>query len=229
MNRSEDVQALFDGVAPWYDTMNRRMSLGLDRWWRRRALRGLPEAGRRVLDVATGTADLALAAARLGVERVVGIDFSAGMLALARSKVDRAGLEEQVLLLQGDALALPFPAESFDAVLNAFLLRNLPALEPAFAEMGRVVRPGGRLICLEIAYPGFPPWRALFRLYFDCFVPRLGRWLTRVAPAYRYLPQSLARFPPPRDVLAALAAAGWREGQARSLFPGTVRLYTAVR
>jgi demethylmenaquinone methyltransferase/2-methoxy-6-polyprenyl-1,4-benzoquinol methylase len=227
MTRSEKLQALFDGVAPWYDTMNRRMSLGLDRYWRRRALRDL--SGRRVADVATGTADLALAATRRGVQQVFGLDFSAGMLDLGRKKVARAGLEGRILLLRGDALALPFPAERFDAVLNAFLLRNLPALEPALAEMARVVRPGGRLICLEVAYPRFPPWRVLFQLYFDRVVPLLGRWLTRVAPAYRYLPQSLARFPPPQEVLAALGAAGWREGRARPLFPGTVRLYTAVR
>lgn len=229
MTSSESMTGLFDAVAPWYDAMNRRMSLGLDRYWRWRAVRMLKAAGRAVLDVATGTADLALAAARNGVRPVAGLDVSPGMLAVGRNKVIRAGLGEQVLLLQGDALRLPFRAGSFDAVMNAFLLRNLPGLEPAFAEMARVVRPGGRLVCLEIAYPRFPPWRAIFRLYFDRLVPLLGRWLTRVAPAYRYLPESLARFPPPEVVLRRLSAAGWDQVRAQPLFPGTVRLYSGVR
>jgi demethylmenaquinone methyltransferase/2-methoxy-6-polyprenyl-1,4-benzoquinol methylase len=218
---------MFDDVAPWYDAMNERMSLGLHRVWRRRTARALP-AGRRVLDLATGTADLAIALARRG-HAVVGVDLSAGMLAVGRGKVEQAGLSGFITLLQGDVLALPFPDGSFDATSNAFLLRNLPALRPALAEMARVVRPGGQLACLEIAYPAFPPWRALFRLYFDRIVPLLGRWLTRVAPAYRYLPESLARFPPPAEVVAALENTGWTAGRPRRLFPGAVMLYTAVR
>jgi demethylmenaquinone methyltransferase/2-methoxy-6-polyprenyl-1,4-benzoquinol methylase len=221
------VAAMFDQVAPWYDAMNERMSLGLHRTWRRRTAQALP-AGRRVLDLATGTADLAIALARRG-NTVVGIDLSAAMLALARHKVKQAGLEAAITIVQGDALALPFADGTFDTAANAFLLRNLAALRPALAEMARVVRPGGQLACLEIAYPHFTPWRALFRLYFDHLVPWLGRRLTRVAPAYRYLPASLARFPPPAEVLAALQAAGWLAGPPRRLFPGTVILYTAVR
>jgi demethylmenaquinone methyltransferase/2-methoxy-6-polyprenyl-1,4-benzoquinol methylase len=207
--------------------MNARMSLGLDRIWRRRTGQALP-AGRRVLDLATGTADLAIALARRG-HTVVGIDLSAGMLALGQGKVARAGLADLIALVQGDVLALPFPKGSFNAASNAFLLRNLPDLRLALAEMARVIRPGGQLVCLEIAYPAFPPWRALFRLYFDRLVPLLGRWLTRVAPAYRYLPESLARFPPPAEVVAALEATGWAAGRPRRLFPGAVVLYTAVR
>ncbi len=221
------IAAMFDQVAPWYDAMNTRMSLGLHRLWRRRTARALP-AGRRVLDLATGTADLAIALARRG-QAVVGIDASAGMLALGRRKVERAGLAAMVSLVQGDVMALPLPAGSADAVGNAFLLRNLPDLRSALAEMARVVRPGGHLACLEIAYPRFPPWRALFRLYFDRIVPLLGRWLTRAGPAYRYLPASLERFPPPAEVVAALEASGWSAGRPRRLFPGTVVLYTAVR
>lgn len=223
----KNVTAMFDEVAPWYDAMNERMSLGLHRVWRRHTAQSIP-AGRRVLDLATGTADLAIALARRG-NTVVGVDLSTGMLALGRRKVQRAGLTGSIALLQSDVLALPFAAGSFDAASNAFLLRNLPALRPALAEMARVVRPGGQLACLELAYPAFPPWRALFRLYFDRIVPLLGRVLTRVAPAYRYLPESLARFPPPAEVVAALQATGWAAGRPRRLFPGAVVLYTATR
>jgi len=222
-----NVAALFDQVAPWYDAMNERMSLGLHRTWRRRTAQALPTGG-CVLDVATGTADLAIALARQG-NSVVGIDLSAAMVALARHKVRRAGLEPAISIVQGDALDLPFPDGTFDMAANAFLLRNLAALRPALAEMARVVRPGGQLACLEIAYPHFAPWRALFRLYFDHLVPWLGRQLTQAAPAYRYLPTSLARFPPPAEVLAALQTAGWLASPPRRLFPGTVILYTAVR
>ncbi len=222
--------AFFDGVAPWYDTMNRRMSVGLDRRWRQRAARRLTQQTvRRVLDVGIGTGDLAIAVARQNVTGVVGIDLSAGMLSLGRDKVIRAGLGQRICFLQGDALQMPFQGETFDAVVSAFVLRNLADLGTALAEMARVVRPGGQLISLEITYPSFRPWRALFQLYFNRLVPLLGRCWTRVAPAYRYLPDSLARFPPPREVLAELAMAGWSNVRAQPLFPGTVMLYTAVR
>lgn len=226
----DETRSMFDTVAPWYDPMNRRMSLGLDLYWRRRAVGCLSTnpAG-QILDVATGTADLALAAARRDGGQIVGVDLSLAMLKQGRAKVQRANLNGRVHLLPGDALALPFPEGTFDAVVNAFLLRNLPDRTAAFAEMARVVRPGGKIVCLEIAYPHFPPWRALFRLYFDRFIPLLGRWLTRAAPAYRYLPHSLARFPPPEEVLAALVESGWEGATARPLFPGTATLYVASR
>jgi demethylmenaquinone methyltransferase/2-methoxy-6-polyprenyl-1,4-benzoquinol methylase len=206
------------------------MSLGLDLYWRRRAVERLPQNRTgtvRVLDIATGTADLALAAARRAGVSVVGIDFSREMLLIAVDKIGRAGLTEKITLLQGDAFCLPFPDNSFDVVTNAFLLRNLPDRPAAFAEMARVTKPGGDLISLEIAYPRFPPWRALFKFYFDRFVPLLGRWLTQVAPAYHYLPESLARFPLPAEVLATLKKQGWAEPESHAFFPGTVRLYTA--
>ncbi len=223
------VTTMFDQVAPWYDAMNSRMSLGLHRYWRWKTVRmGLPANG-RVLDVAVGTADLAVAAARRGSGSVTGIDVSAGMLALGQVKVARMGLGEKVLLVRGDALELPFATGTFDAAVNAFLLRNLSDMRRAFAEMARVVRPGGRLLSLEIAYPAFRPWRALFRLYFDRFVPFLGRRLTRVAPAYRYLPESLAHFPPPEQVLAVLEETGWKNHQVKRLFPGTAVVYGATK
>jgi demethylmenaquinone methyltransferase/2-methoxy-6-polyprenyl-1,4-benzoquinol methylase len=230
MPPSKPIRTLFDGVAPWYDAMNRRMSLGLDLYWRRRAVELLPPNRARplrFLDLATGTADLALAAARRKGVSVVGVDFSREMLRIAIDKIGQAGLTKKITLLQGDAFALPFPDRTFDIVGNAFLLRNLPDRPAAFAEMARVTKPGGALICLEIAYPSFPPWRALFKCYFERLVPLLGRWLTRVAPAYRYLPQSLAQFPSPAEVLATLEKSGWVETEAHTFFPGTVRLYMA--
>ncbi len=226
----EETERLFDRIVPWYDAMNRTMSLGLDLYWRRRAASLLPVGnGRRILDLATGTADLAIAAGRRGAGLVVGLDRSTAMLVRAHTKVRQAGLSTHVLLLRADAMGMPFPPATFDLVMSAFLLRNLPHLPTALAEMARVTRPGGHLLALEIAYPRFPPWRALFCLYFERIVPLLGRLLTRAAPAYRYLPASLARFPAPERVLRSLEENGWGRPAVRFLFPGAAALYTATR
>jgi demethylmenaquinone methyltransferase/2-methoxy-6-polyprenyl-1,4-benzoquinol methylase len=230
VDRGQEIQGMFDGIAPWYDPMNRRISLGLDLYWRWRTIRILQrDPYTRLLDVGAGTADLSIAVARQGPVHPVGVDFSRGMLELGQTKVAQAGLAQQVALVQGNAQQLPFPANSFDVVINGFLLRNLTDMKAAFAEMARVVRPGGRLLCLELTYPRFAPWRLITRFHSERIIPLLGRWLTRAAPAYRYLPASIARFPPPDKVLCRMEEQGWTPARPRYLFPGTVILYTATR
>lgn len=221
---------MFDGIAPCYDPMNRRISLGLDRYWRWRAIRLLAaDSQAPVLDLGSGTADLAIAAGRRGINRTVALDFSAPMLARGKEKIERAGLEGRIWLLRGDVRTLPFADGAFEAIINSFLLRNLTDMEAALAEMARVVRPGGQLICLELAYPHLALWGPLIRFYSARIIPLLGRWLARSEPAYRYLPASIARFPLPEEVLARLRAYGWRPQAARRLFPGTAILYIATR
>ena len=200
------VREMFAHISGRYDLMNRLMTLGRDRAWRR--LYGRPgppgtaprrtAAGHgRVLDVATGTGDLSFEALRQrpGV-RVVGLDFVPEMLVLAREKSARLAVEAP--LLAGDALELPFRAGSFDAVVTAFALRNVTDIPAAFAEMARVTRPGGRVACLEIAKPRTPLFRRLFNLYFYRLVPVVGGWITGQRSAYTYLPHSLTGFPDPR-------------------------------
>ncbi len=204
------VSQLFAGIAPRYDLMNRLMTAGLDLGWRRRASDLLGELGPGpLLDVGTGTADLALTLAhrRPGV-RVVGIDPSAPMLALARHKLERAACRGQISLARGDALALPFPDGSFAGVLAAFVLRNIGDLARALSEMRRVVAPGGPVLCLELSRPRTPVFRTLFRFYFTRLVPILGALVARDRAAYTYLPASVDAFPSP----AALAAAMERSG-----------------
>jgi demethylmenaquinone methyltransferase / 2-methoxy-6-polyprenyl-1,4-benzoquinol methylase len=196
------VQAMFDRIAGVYDVMNSVMTAGLHHRWRERAA-DLAQVGpgSRALDVATGTGDLALALARRGAD-VVGVDFSEGMLERARAKASGA-----VRFERGDALALEYPDASFDAATVGFGARNFGELQQGLAEMARVVRPGGRVVILEITTPTRPPLSTFFSLWFDRVVPVLGR-LAADPEAYEYLPRSVKRFPGPERLGALLADAG---------------------
>lgn len=192
---------MFDRIARVYDRMNRVMTAGMDERWRRRAadLAGV-RAGTRALDVATGTGDLAIELAGRGAD-VVGVDFSGGMLEIARRKAP--GIE----FAQGNALALEFPDAGFDAATVGFGARNFDDLERGLFEMARVVRPGGKVVVLEITTPQRPPLSLFFRLWFDRVVPLLGR-LAGDPDAYEYLPSSVRRFPGPRELAATMERAG---------------------
>ncbi|HTM21424.1 MAG TPA: bifunctional demethylmenaquinone methyltransferase/2-methoxy-6-polyprenyl-1,4-benzoquinol methylase UbiE [Kofleriaceae bacterium] len=217
---------MFDGIAHRYDLLNRIMSLGMDRGWRRRTVRALAlQPGDRVLDLATGTADLAIAVARRwrGVD-VVGVDPSTAMLAHGQAKVDRAGLAERIRLERGDAQALPFADGTFTAVTIAFGLRNIPDRARALAEMARVTRPGGRVAVLELGEPRRGLLAAPARFYVHHVVPRLGALLSGAA-AYRHLQRSMAAFPPPDQVLAMLRAAGLEPARPRRFGFGACHLF----
>lgn len=231
------VRRMFDRVAPFYDLMNTVMTAGADARWRRSTIASLRlRTGGRVLDVATGTGKLALAAARRVTPggEVVGLDASPGMLARARSAQARArsrGTDRsrvEVRWLEGDALALPLPDATFDAVTIGFGLRNLPDYAGGLREMARVLRPGGRLAVLEISEPPSSLGRFLYATWFRHTIPALGRLIGRSA-AYRYLPASLDRYPPPEAVAALLADAGLVEIAWRWLPTGFATLHTARR
>ena len=195
------VRAMFDRIARVYDLMNRVMTVGMDERWRERAA-DLAAAGpgSRALDVATGTGDLAIELASRGAE-VTGVDFSEGMLEIARRKAP--ALE----FAAGNALALDFPDDAFDAATVGFGARNFDDLGRGLAEMARVVKPGGRVVVLEITNPQRPPLSTFFRVWFDRVVPLLGR-VAGDPDAYEYLPSSVRRFPGPRDLAAELDRAG---------------------
>ncbi len=217
---ADEVRGMFDRIAPVYDVMNRVMTAGLDRRWRRLAVREVVWPGDRVLDACCGTGDLAIEAERRG-GRVVGLDFSERMLERARSK---SGTIEWV---QGDALSLPFADGEFDAATVGFGVRNLEDLELGLRELGRVLRPGGGIAVLEITRPrGL--LRPFFRLWLDVLVPLAGRVLPG-GKAYTYLPASVRRFPGPEDLSALLEEAGFQDVRFKLLGGGSVALHTAVR
>jgi demethylmenaquinone methyltransferase/2-methoxy-6-polyprenyl-1,4-benzoquinol methylase len=212
------VEAMFDRISPVYDAMNRVMTAGLDRRWRRLAAEAVVAPEDEVLDACCGTGDLALAAERAG-GRVTGLDFSERMLERARRK------SGSVRWVRGDALALPFPDGSFDAATVGFGIRNVEDLEAGLRELARVLRPGGRLGCLEITRPrGL--LRPFFRLWFDGVVPLLGKVLPGGA-AYSYLPASVRRFPGPEDLAGVMRRAGFEDVEWRLLGGGIVALHTA--
>ncbi len=222
---------LFAAVAPRYDLMNRLMTFGLDLAWRRRAcdLLGPLPAG-PLLDLGTGTADLALAVARRRPGTpVIGLDPSPEMLALAGRKVARRGLLSRISLLRGDALALPLADRSCGAVLSAFVLRNLPDLPQALREMRRVVAPGGQVLCLELARPRLPGFRHLFRPYFSRLVPLLGALVAGQRPAYTYLPASVDAFLAPEALACAMADAGLGPVRVLRLGLGVATIHLARR
>jgi demethylmenaquinone methyltransferase / 2-methoxy-6-polyprenyl-1,4-benzoquinol methylase len=214
------VEEMFDRISPVYDTMNRLMTVGLDRRWRRLTARAVVRPGDRVLDACCGTGDLALAAAEAG-GRVTGLDFSARMLERARAK------SSSVEWVRGDLLALPFADGSFDTATVGFGIRNVEDLDAGLRELARVLRPRGRLGCLEITRPR-GALKPFFRLWFDGLVPLAGKVLPGGA-AYAYLPASVRRFPRPEDLGAAMRRAGFGEIGWRLLGGGIVALHVATR
>jgi demethylmenaquinone methyltransferase / 2-methoxy-6-polyprenyl-1,4-benzoquinol methylase len=212
------VRTMFDRISPVYDAMNRTMTLGLDRRWRRAAAEAVVRYGDRVLDACCGTGDLAIAAKEAGGGPVTGLDFSPRMLERARAK------SREIAWVQGDLLALPFDDAAFDAATVGFGVRNLDDLERGFAELRRVLRPGGRLAILEITQPRglLAPF---YRLWFDRLVPLLGRVLPG-GSAYTYLPASVRRFPGPEDLGALLREAGFEDVRWHLYAGGIVALHT---
>ncbi|MFL5952229.1 MAG: bifunctional demethylmenaquinone methyltransferase/2-methoxy-6-polyprenyl-1,4-benzoquinol methylase UbiE [Gaiellaceae bacterium] len=215
---AEGVRAMFDRIAPVYDAMNRTMTAGLDRRWRRITAEAVVRPGNEVLDACCGTGDLAVADARVG-GRVTGVDFSERMLERARRKAP------SLKWVAGDLLELPFATASFDAATVGFGVRNVDDVERALHELRRVLRAGGRLAILEITQPrgALAPF---FRIWFDAVVPRLGK-LVPGGSAYTYLPASVQRFPGPEELAALIAASGFRSVGYRTFAGGIVALHTA--
>ncbi|HLH74075.1 MAG TPA: ubiquinone/menaquinone biosynthesis methyltransferase [Chloroflexota bacterium] len=227
-SKAERVRAMFTRIVPRYDLMNKIMTMGLDRAWRRAAVRAAMPRGALALDVGTGTGDLAIELAQAGARQVIGADFCEEMLRAARAKVQRRIADGALAFVVGDALSLPFPDATFDCVVNGFLLRNVASLSEAFAEMSRVLRPGGRLVCLEITHPpsSLAPF---FSLYFNRVVPLLGAVFTGEAGAYQYLPRSLGPLPEASHLAAMIAQAGFVDVRYRRLGLGTVALHIGKR
>ena len=223
---------MFDAIAGRYDLLNHLLSAGIDTRWRTRAIASLRLTGReRVLDLCTGTADLAIAAmrARPAASRVIGVDFAAAMLRVARDKLVRRRLDDRVALVRGDATRIPAADGSVDAITIAFGIRNVEQVAPACAEMHRVLRHGGRLAILEFAVPTTPGLSTVYLWYLHHVLPRIGRIVSRHNAAYGYLPASIGAFTPPDEFVKLLRQAGFLDVAPVRLTFGSVILYTARR
>jgi demethylmenaquinone methyltransferase/2-methoxy-6-polyprenyl-1,4-benzoquinol methylase len=223
---------MFGRIAGVYDLMNRLMTAGLDRRWRAFAARQVALApGESALDIGTGTGDLAIVVARAGAANatVVGVDFTPEMLEHGRRKVERLGLADRVAFQQGDGEQLLFQDGSFDACCSAFVVRNLTNLDGGFREMLRVVRPGGRVVCLEISHPPGAVFGRLFALYFGRIVPLMGQLVGGSRDAYSYLPSSALAFPRAPQLKTLMEEAGWTDVRYTYLTGGVVAVHVATK
>lgn len=230
--KKSQVSKMFNRIASSYDLLNRVTSMGIDVIWRRRAIAELdPEKHRKVLDVATGTADVALEIRRQipDIEQIIGLDISAEMLVFGREKIARKGWEDQITLVEGDSEDLPFEDNTFDAVTVAFGVRNFEHLAQGLKEIHRVLRPGGKLVVLEFSHPTAFPIKQLFNIYFKYILPAIGRVISKDKKAYQYLYESVQAFLNQEAFLEQLSQLGYKSNKCRSLTFGISSLYTGIK
>lgn len=229
--KKQQVAEMFDRIAGRYDVMNRLLSARIDLRWRKKAIRQLGRyAPQRILDVATGTADMALMTWRLlRPQQIVGIDISDGMLELGRKKIEKEGLADKITLFNGDAETINFPSATFDAVMVAFGVRNFENLQQGLAEMQRVLKPGGRLVVLEFSKPRARVFRGIYNLYMRVVAPQVARWFRQNKEAYQYLNESANAFPDRQQFTDLLKEAGYTDSRYESLTLGICCIYTAKK
>lgn len=229
--KTEQVEQMFDNIAPAYDKLNHTLSLGIDRSWRRKAIAWLrPFHPRRIMDVATGTGDFAILACRkLNPEQLIGTDISEGMMKVGREKAKKADLSDRISFVREDCTSLSFANESFDAVTVAFGIRNFDNLDKGLSEMYRVLTPGGHLVILELTTPDRFPMKQLFAIYSKVVIPLLGKTLSKDKNAYHYLPETIKAFPQGEVMKTVIAKVGFSEVEFRRLTFGICTLYTATK
>lgn len=230
LGKKEQVAQMFNNIAPRYDFLNRLLSLGIDRWWRWRAINQLKsKQPNTILDVATGTADVAIAAMRLNPQNVTGIDISEQMLEFGREKVKKLNLQNKITLLKADAENLPFADNSFDAITVAFGVRNFENLQKGLAELQRVLKPSGKLVVLEFSKPKIFPVKQVFNIYFKYILPLIGKVISKDSSAYTYLPESVQAFPEGKQFTHILQQTGFKLTTCTPLTLGIASLYTAEK
>ena len=229
--KAEQVEAMFDNIAPTYDKLNHRLSWDIDRGWRRKAIGQLSEHHpQKLLDIATGTGDFAIMAAQmLHPTRLVGADISEGMMAVGREKVKQMGLQDTIIFERQDCMALSYPDESFDAVTAAFGIRNFANLDKGLSEMCRVLRKGGHLSIVELTTPVRFPMKQLFRIYSHTVLPVYGRLISKDNSAYSYLTKTIEAFPQGEQMVGILKKAGFAEASFRRLTFGVCTMYFATK
>ena len=229
--KAQQVEAMFDHIAPTYDKLNHRLSWDIDRGWRKKAIGQLaPFHPRTMLDIATGTGDFAILAAKmLKPDRLVGADISEGMMQIGRQKAEREGLQHIISFEKEDCLALSYPDESFDAVTAAFGIRNFASLDKGLSEMCRVLKSGGHLSIVELTTPPRFPMKQLFRIYSHSVLPLYGRLISKDDKAYGYLTKTIEAFPQGERMTGILRQAGFSDATFRRLTFGICTMYFATK
>ncbi|SCQ23253.1 Demethylmenaquinone methyltransferase [Tannerella forsythia] len=229
-DKGTQVRRMFDSIAGRYDMLNRMLSLGMDRLWRRKMVDSLrPSSPQRILDVASGTGDLALLMCRrLQPQQIIAADLSEEMMAVGRRKVTKAGYASRISFEHQDCMTLTYSDHSFDAITVAFGVRNFADLERGLSEMERVLRPDGQLRILELSTPKHFPMKQLYALYSRTIIPLVGSWFSLEKSAYRYLPASIRKMPQGREMVRLLERQGF-DVQVRTFTGGTCSLYSATK
>ena len=225
------IAAMFDRISPKYDALNHLLSFNIDKVWRRKAAKEVAKHHPAdILDLATGTADLAIALAKHNPQaRIIGMDFSEKMLEIGQEKVKQQNLENQIVLRIGDAATLPFEDGTFDVVTVAFGVRNFEDLDKGLLEISRVLKPGGQAVILEFSMPEKFPVKQLYQFYFKRVLPIIGKRVSKDESAYTYLPSSVERFPMPKVFLDILDRYGIQQGQMIPMAFGIATMYTAIK
>ena len=230
LSKKEQVATMFDNIAGNYDFLNHFLSLGIDIFWRKRLVRKLQkQKPQNILDVATGTADLAIAMMKIKPFNVVGIDISNGMLEVGRKKIKQQDLEKTIQLQQADSEDLPFKDATFDAVTVSFGARNFENLQKGLSEMARVLKPGGKIYILEFSQPTLFPFKQLYDFYFKFVLPLIGKLLSKDNAAYSYLPESVKAFPHGKELNSIIENCGYTNAKNHPLTMGIASIYTAQK
>lgn len=229
-SKKQQVAEMFNNISKRYDFLNHFLSLGIDILWRKKAIKQLKSLKPKlILDIATGTGDLAIEALKLKPQKIIGVDISEGMLEVGRKKMIELGVEDQVEMRLGDSEHLLFEDNKFDAVIVAFGVRNFENLEKGLADMKRVLRSGGKLVVLEFSKPTKFPMKQLYGFYFKAILPLIGKLVSSDNSAYTYLPESVAEFPYGQEFLNILEQTGFKETQCIPLTFGISSIYTATK
>ncbi|TLS53092.1 demethylmenaquinone methyltransferase [Paenibacillus antri] len=230
-NKEKHVHSVFETIAPNYDLMNDVISFRRHKAWREYTMRRMDvKPGQSAIDLCCGTCDWTIALAKAsGTGEIVGLDFSRNMLEIGRAKVEKEGLDGTIELVQGNAMALPFEDDRFDFATIGFGLRNVPDLDVVLKEMARVVKPGGKVVCLETSKPTAEPFRTVYYLYFEHILPRLAKWFVKRYEQYKWLPESLAAFPGREELEERFRQAGLADVKSRAFFMGVAALHIGTK
>ena len=228
--KKEQVAEMFDNISGKYDFLNHTLSLGIDRIWRKKAIALLEEdKPKLILDIATGTGDLAIACLSLNPDKVIGVDISKGMLDVGKEKIKKLKLEDKIEMLLGDSEGLEFEENKFDVVIVAFGVRNFENIEDGLADMFRVLKASGKVVILEFSRPRAFPLKQFYNFYFRWILPKIGKFVSKDQAAYTYLPESVRAFPDGDNFLNILSKTGFKNTKCKSLTFGISSIYTGIK